>query len=84
MSIHEQMRIVSVNWYIHSGSVRPIGIIVAEYRDTKCRKAFIGTGEGYDPDLDARHILETGAKLYLPELERLRETLAVQPASSGP
>lgn len=80
MSIHAKMKIVSVHWYNEMGNTSPIGIVVAEYNDTKERKAFIGTGEGHDPNVDARRILEGGAKIYLPEAQRLCAELAVCPS----
>ena len=77
-TIHDQMTILGVQWFNEMGNPNPIGIVLAEYNDTKVRKAFIGTGFGLDADQDARRILEGGAKFFQSQVQNLNNELLVK------
>ena len=59
------MKIINAFWFTECGSTRPIGIIIGEDDITKERKAYIGSGYGFDEGVDAGHIAEMGAKFTL-------------------
>ena len=77
-TIHDQMTIISVQWFSEMGNPNPIGIVLAEYNDTKVRKAFIGTASGLDENQDALYILERGAKFYQSQVQKLNNELLVK------
>lgn len=77
MPILEQVTVVSTIWFSDMSSMRPIGIVLVEYKDTKERRAFIGSCEGLDQDADTASIIECGAKLYQSQVQNLNNELLV-------
>ena len=75
MSISEQVDVISVTWFSEMGQIRPIGVVLAQYKDTGLRKAFIGTGTGVDEQDDIHHIIECGGKLYQSQVQNLNNEM---------
>ena len=69
------MKIISTVWFTQMGLPPTIGIVIGEDDITKERKAYIGTGAGYDEGADAEKIAETGAPLYLTHVEQVIKAL---------
>ena len=57
------MEVINVTWFSEMGCAKPIGIVVVEVEEGE-RKAYIGTGDGYNEQLDTQHIISSGAKLH--------------------
>lgn len=67
------MKIIDTSWFTEQEGTT-IGIVVIE-NEIGDRKAYIGTGAGYDEDVDRRHISERGDKVMPQTLERILKHL---------
>jgi hypothetical protein len=65
------MKIQDAIWFTEMGTPRPIGIIYGEDEVTGEKKAYIGTGHGFNEHADTQHIAKYGAKLTLETVKQL-------------
>jgi len=57
------MQIENVFWFTQMGHQSTLGIVIGKDRITGEAKAFIGTADGIDEQLDAQSIVKYGGKL---------------------
>ena len=62
------MKLIHVVWFTRE---KCFGIAVGEDEITKERKAYIGIVPGIRAEVDAKNILENGARVYAPMLEEI-------------
>lgn len=72
-------KIKSVNWFTQGQEPHTLGIVVIE-NEIGERKAYVGSGEGYDEGIDAELIADHGARVH-PQMLRdiLREVEQHEP-----
>ena len=68
------MKIIQKHWFTELSRKELIGVIIKENDDGE-RKAYIGTGSGYDEARDADHIVGYGAKLTTDDVRGILKTL---------
>ena len=57
------MKILDTIWFTELGKEEPIGIVIGEDENTGEKKAYIGTGNGFEEGSDTISIAERGAKV---------------------
>ncbi len=61
-------KIIETFWFT---GVSVVGVVVCEDELTLKRKAFIGTGFGYDEKLDEQHIKDFGVSANIEDLKKI-------------
>ena len=65
------MKIETTIWFTQMVEPSTIGIVIGTDEVTGEKKAYIGTGKGFDEDQDAKHISVTGARVTKKDAEQL-------------
>lgn len=66
-------KIIAVHWFSQSGPT--IGIVTVEDETTGERKAYVGTGDGFDEQADIKRIRELGGKADIGRFEAIVKEL---------
>ena len=69
------MKIIDAIWFNELGKKEPIGIVIGEDKITGERKAYIGTGNGFEEGSDTISIAERGTKVTIKTLEYILKKL---------